>query len=99
MKDIHVLSGVWSRECDEGKQSHQPLVLGLCCDSKRTALPGGQLASSTRGKVVTGSASCWLLDNSKEDREAALHHGGPLATSFPFKVHHSIPHSISHAQV
>lgn len=64
MKDIHELSGVWSRECDEGRQSPQPLVLGLCCarmTSNRTALPGTQLASSTSGKVVTGSASCWLV--------------------------------------
>lgn len=36
--------------------------------SNRTALPGSQLASSTSGKVVTGSASCWLVDKIRQLR-------------------------------
>lgn len=69
MQDILVLSGVWSSECEEGKQSPQPPVLGQCCarmTSNRTALLGSQLASSPSGKVVTGSASCWLVDNIRQ---------------------------------
>lgn len=78
-----VLSGAWSRECEEGKQSPQPPLLGCAVPGRAAAGQPCQEGSWLPGPV--GNCHC---DSSKEDREDAPHNVLP----FPGSSQHPAQH-------